>query len=635
MGNDRLSERAFSALAALVDSIDGGEWREGQAEMCEAIAEVIEEGGHVAAEAATGVGKGIAYLIPSILSRKRTIVATATKNLQNQLSDHDLPKLAASGVLPEFTWKVVKGRGNYLCWQKMTERYGPEVTEGKVPEGASRFDADLIRWASAPGTDGDRDHLPFSCDDDTWREVSSTGIECPGRDRCPQGEVCFAFKVLEAAQDVDVVVTNHAMLISDMVADHQLLGDADIVVVDEAHKLEDALTTGLGFDISPRRLRGYASEAGSWLRYQGPDHRYAADELWETATKFEEWITEVGEQRIRIPDERMREVLAACGEAVGRAQRLMERGSGDGTVERALSVGDILLENLRLAWVGPRDHAVEWTEDGALHYAPLNVADMWQNLGVGDRTTILCSATLTVAGRMEPFLGALGYDGANVRTLAIASPFDYENQSICYVAANLPDPRTKEWEPKAIEEARQLIEAAGGRALVLCTSWQSVNAFGEALRSVLEVDVLIQGELGRNEIISRFRDDETSVLVATLGYWEGIDVPGRSLSLVILDKVPFPRPDDPLWSGRREKTEREGGRAFADVDLPRAVTLITQGAGRLIRASTDTGVVAILDPRVATKSYGRAILDSMPPMRRSASLPDTITFLSWLGDRAA
>jgi len=628
---------SLDALSAALLSMPGAAERQGQVQMVTAVAEAIADAHHLAVEAGTGTGKSLAYLIPAVLSGRRVVIATATKSLQNQLADSELPFLEETLAVP-VTWSVIKGRQSYVCMAKLVERFGPGL-DGSVPQlfddGDDHLDS-LIEWVRDGGS-GDQDDLPAVISDDRWRQVSVSGMECPGKKLCPQAAGCFAEAALDRARDAQIVITNHHLYALHLASGRRILPNHDLVIFDEAHKLEAASTAAFGVDVSGGRLSSFA---GNSQRLLGPERR---DELIgavrTSASRLSAVIEKLDEARLVPSQGELGEAILSGIRAVSAVVKALPKvEEGDalaGAVARARSQGGHVQADFGLALDLPGGH-VAWAEPGhrVVRVAPINVdlplaANLLVHLPV-----VLTSATLTTGGSFAPLARRLGLitepledDPAAIdvetplaRTYAglrVAGSFDYSQQGLLYVAANLPDPRRPEWPDAAAAEIAALTEAAGGRALVLTTSYRMMKRAGAALTDA-PFEVLVQGELPKRQLIAAFSEKETATLVATMGYWEGIDVPGPSLSLVIIDRIPFPRPDDPLLQARREAVTDRGGSAFDEVDLPYASVMLAQGSGRLIRNEGDRGVLAILDRRLTAMRYGQRVLRSLPRLLRTS-----------------
>ena len=609
-------QRVTSALPG------GGEAREGQVQMAEAVAGAVEEGRHLVVQAGTGTGKSLAYLVPAILSGKRVVVSTATKALQDQLAGKDLPFLQKHlGVSFEFA--VLKGRSNYLCRQRMREVTGGEDQLDLDDDvGAlGREIARLIEFGQAGGS-GDRAELDFEPRAKAWAQVSVSAMECPGANKCPSGAECFAEEARQRAEVADVIVVNTHLYATDLASGGFVLPDHDVVVFDEAHELEDVAASGLGIELTSGRFRALARVAKPLLKESSAaENLEGAGLLLDNA--LDPWRGK------RLPSdmgERLSEVLALASERARKLVADVRAASGDEARKaRVLQAGGHLVGDLAmLIEVRPGD--VAWVEGPGhapvLKIAPVDVSAVLADRLWEERTAVLTSATIP-----PNLVTRLGLPPDRTDVLDVGSPFPYEEHGLLYCAAHLPDPRSAAYEPAMHDELEALIRAAGGRTLALFTSWRAMTAASEALRERLPgFELLAQSDLPKPALIRAFMEDEAASLFATMGFWQGVDVPGRSLSLVVLDRLPFPRPDEPLMQARRDKA---GAAAFRVVDLPRAATLLAQGAGRLIRWSTDRGVVAVLDPRLAkSKSYRWDLLRALPPMKRTKDLDAVREFLS-------
>jgi ATP-dependent DNA helicase DinG len=603
----------------------GGEDRPGQIEMAEAVAVAMLERRHLVVQAGTGTGKSLAYLVPAVLLGEKVVVATATKALQDQLAGKDLPFLAAHlGVPVDFS--VLKGRSNYLCRQRAAETQGgandqlelDDIEQAELGEYAAEV-LRVLDWGRTTDT-GDRADLAFEPRPRVWAGLSVTAMECPGALRCPSGAVCLAERSRRRAEEAAVVVVNTHLYGAHLASGGHVLPDHDVVVFDEAHELEDIAAASLGLEIGAGRLRALARVAQGIVKDRAlVDDVHAAADLLEAAL-----APALGR---RLPNELNDTIGSAVAVAAERVNRLTSavRAGADGEARkaRALQAAGHLAGDLAFARAVP-DTDVVWV-DGVAHAPSLRVAaiDVGQRLSDqlwGEVTAVLTSATI------PPALGdRLGLPPQWSKTRDVGSPFAFDRQALLYCAAHLPDPRRAEYEPAMHDELEHLIRAAGGRTLALFTSWRVMRAAAEVLRSRLPYDVMTQSDLPKPALVERFAAAETSCLFATMGFWQGVDVPGPSLSLVTIDRIPFPRPDEPLFQARRD---RAGGGAFRVVDLPRAATLLAQGAGRLIRCSTDFGVVAVLDPRLATASYRWELVRALPPMARTRHLSDVDAFFA-------
>jgi ATP-dependent DNA helicase DinG len=617
-----------AAVAAL-----GGARRPGQEALTDAVATTIDTGGRLVAEAPTGSGKSLAYLAAAVASGRRTVVSTATIALQDQLVGKDLPHLAAhAGV--DLSYAVLKGRSNYLCRAKLQAAASPDALFDTTPgpEFAEELAAcqELVTTATA-ATTGDRAEA-VDVSDATWALVSCSPMECPGASRCDHGAECFAELAIARAADADVVVVNHALLCLDLALGGRLLPEHDLLVVDEAHALPDAATSAFGLTVS----------AGGLLQAAARGRRVgvarSVTESLERGTGALSTALGRLEGRVRASaDTALADALGGIAQRLAELDAALAKVDGDAdpmgaTFARQLVAG-------RREAVGrvleDRDDDVAWVEGGArplLRAAPIDVAPLL-GAALAGRTAVLVSATLGAVAPFLPFARAIGLDPADdqYRALAVPPTFDWREQALLYVPkGKLPVPNDAGWAEAAGDELARLVGAAGGRTLVLCTGTANVTRFAALLRERVDVPVLAQGEGSRAALATRFRTDEQSVLVGTRSFWEGLDVPGRSCVLVVIDKLPFPTPADPLLAARRERVEAAGGQGWRSVDLPAAALALSQGVGRLLRTTDDRGVVAVLDVRLAENRYRyrTVLLDALPPLRRSIDVAEVERFLA-------
>ncbi len=651
-----------AALARVVRALPGGgEVRTGQVEMARAVADSISSGRHLVVRAGTGTGKTLGYLVPAILSGKRVVVATATRALQDQLAAKDLPFLDRELGRP-FDWAILKGRSNYVCVQRLAEVAPPpadaassdspgasSLGEGtpvaaprrpapaSAPAGtaqlaldglAERADPDelaaIATWAASTQT-GDRAELDTEPSDATWAAVSTTSRDCPGAQRCPRGDRCFTEAARARAAQADIVVVNLHLYGLDLASDGAILPEHDVTIIDEAHVVDDIISATTGVEIGPGRfahlgrvLRGILAEAGDTITG-----------IVDSASVLTSALAAHRDQRITTPlPDALAGALAALRRRVEAAQvalRNIPDTAGDDVTARAIrarQAATALLDDLD-AVAAPTDAHVLFVTGPehapALRLAPLDVAGLLRERLWSRRPAVLTSATLA------PGFGPhLGLPQRAEELLDVGSPFDYPSNGLIYCAARIPRPTDPRWADAAVDELAALVDAAGGRTLALFTSYKAMNRAVEALRSRLPFPLLAQGDLPKQALVERFAREPETCLFATMSFWQGIDVPGPSLSLVTIDRLPFPRPDDPLLQARREHA---GPGAFVTIDVPRAATLLAQGAGRLIRTSTDRGAVAVLDPRLATARYGPKIVATLPKMRRTRDQGEIVAFL--------
>lgn len=598
--------------------------------MAEAVFDAITRRRHTIVQAGTGTGKSLAYLVPVMLSGKKTVIATVTKALQDQLAEKDL-SLVADGIAEATslrpTWAVLKGRSNYLCLQRLDELREPSTLRFSDDDRLDDKTLDrLERWAATTES-GDLAAIDWSFPEQSARLVSVGSDECPGASRCPRGDACFAEAARRRAAEADVIVVNTHLYGLDVAAQGAILPDHDVVVFDEAHQLEDVISDSTARSMSAGRIATLSGAIRSVIRddaLTGALGGIAADlnaalgprAGSRLAVPLDESISEpLVALRLKVAD--ALNALGALGtEHAETKQRILRATIG---CQRVIDEVDSLL----IASAGSVAFVSGSAERPMLELAPLNVGPTLKS-GVWDtKVAILTSATMpnTLPDRV-----GLG----DVEVIDVGSPFDYENNGLLYCAKHLPLPNHPARDAAVHDELVRLITAAGGRTLALFTTYRAMHAAADALAERIPHPILRQGELPKSLLLERFAGDHETCLFATAGYFQGVDVPGASLSLVTIDKIPFPRPDDPLLSARRDQV---GADAFNVYDVPIAATQLAQAAGRLIRMATDTGVVAILDPRLATKGYGKRLVAALPPMPRTIEFDRVADFLERITNR--
>jgi ATP-dependent DNA helicase DinG len=635
---DAALERATGALPAHED-------RPSQRAMAHAVAAAARQNRHLIIQAGTGTGKSLAYLVPALALGTRAVVSTATKALQDQLAGRDLPKLAESLGVP-FEFAVLKGRSNYLCRQRAAEVAGGDQQMVFDPDGGGsasevagggselgplgRELVRLVAWGQDAAT-GDRADLPWEPSEVAWAQVSVGSRDCPGANRCPSGGVCFAEAARERAMEADVVVVNTHLYATALAIEGELLPPHDLVVFDEAHELEDIASAAFGFEIGAGRLIALGRTSRPLL-----EDIATAVAVEDAAGMFQEALKpHLGsalaqpldgdtEERLVVTRERVSRLLAEIRRAIRVAQE--SAGTETGRHLRNQQAATHLLKDLdqvlqldrsQVAWVEGPDHSP------VLRVAPLDVGaafreKLWSK--PEGPTSVLTSATV------PPRLGErLGLIPGSFDQLDVGNPFAYDEQALLYCPVHLPDPRDAGFEKAMHEELVALIEAAEGRTLALFTSWRAMRAAADAIRDRIGWPLMTQSDLPKPALVARFSAEEHSCLFATMGFWQGVDVPGPALSLVTIDRLPFPRPDDPLLKARRDLLGRS---AFEMIDIPRAATLLAQGTGRLIRSRTDRGVVAVFDVRLAKASYRWTLINALTPMRRTRHRSDVEAFLA-------
>lgn len=620
---------AASLLAEVVGAM-GGARRDGQERMAAAVAATLRgEQNHLLVQAGTGTGKSLAYCVPAAIqaidSGEAVIIATATLALQRQLVEKDLPALvagAAERLGRPVTFAVLKGRSNYLCRDRL-ERGVPEGDDQAdlLDSPTSRLGRQARRvseWAQTTPT-GDRDDLDAPVDGRVWSAVSVSARECPGAVSCPSGATCFVEAAREECRQADLVVTNHAMLAVQLNGDVTVLPPHCGVVVDEAHELVDRVTTALTRELSGPIVEKAAKAA---RQFGGPEQ---VDELVDTAGYLSDVLGAVPPGRVReLPDE----LVVALSSLRDSGKRLLGALRADASDDPARATDRSrarallsAVHQLAADWLTSDDGSVKWCAEPSagrspsLYFAPLSVRAMLSERLFGDCPVVLTSATLALGGQVSAFGGAAGAPDDSV-ALDVGSPFDYRQQAILYCASRLPRPGREGPSEAALTELGDLIEAAGGRTLALFSSWRAVDAAWEALTARLGPHLpLLRAQRGDPvaAVVRQFASDPKCSLLGTMSLWQGVDVPGESCALVVIDRIPFPRPDEPIVAARQEAVSAAGGNGFAAISVPRAALLLAQGAGRLIRSHEDRGVVAILDPRFASASYAPSLRRTLPP----------------------
>ncbi len=676
-GSDTQIPDTATLLAAAVASIGGAE-RPGQVQMARAVEKAIGSGEHLAAQAGTGTGKSLAYLVPAIRhavdQQTTVVVSTATIALQRQLVERDLPRLAeALGPMlgTELKFAILKGRRNYLCLHRVQtgvpeEEDGPSLFDPQQLSALGRQVKRLNEWAEETRT-GDRDELVPGVGEQAWRQVAVTAKECLGAQRCPQGTECFAELARAEAGEAHIVVTNHALLAIDALEEFQVLPEHDVVIVDEAHELVDRVTSVATGDLSAAGVETAARRCGRLIEDA------VADRLKEAAEGLGILLEELPQGRMDVLSPALGNTLAtvrdathACITALGPDKKDSDPGDMAARKAARSSLEDLHDTAVRMLEAFQPEMAqrfdVVWLEkpfvqEGrpkrppALHVAPIGVGGLLRTTLFEQRTAILTSATLTLGGSFEPLARQWGLpsleEGAPRDARAAAeglartatqkgeetevvwsgldagSPFDHPKAGILYVARHLPQPGRDGLADAYLTEITELIEAAGGRTLGLFSSMRAARQAADELKDHLSHPLLCQGEDSTSLLVRQFTEDERTCLFGTLSLWQGVDVPGPSLQLVIMDRIPFPRPDDPVSSARSRAVAARGGNGFMSVAATHAALLLAQGAGRLLRSMDDRGVVAVLDPRLATARYGGFLKNSLPPFWATTD-PDVV-----------
>ncbi len=626
----------FAPQGALASAITGFKPRESQRLMAEAIHQAIEDRQPLVVEAGTGTGKTYAYLVPALRAKRKVIISTGSKALQDQLYARDLPKVAAALKYLGHV-ALLKGRSNYLCLERMEQQ---TLAGGNVaPEILDQL-AQVRGWSSQT-VDGDIATCSGIPEDSpVWPLVTSTNDNCLGSD-CPLYKDCFVVKARRNAMDADVIVVNHHLFLADMVVKEggfgELIPSGDVMIFDEAHQLPDIASQYFGQQLTSRQLMDLARDLTLAYRTDLRDMAQLQKSADQLTFRTQDFRLALGEPGFRG---NLRDVLAQP--SLQRALLLL-----DDALELCHDVAKLALGRSALLDAAFERAAVYrtrlkrlkdiqepgfsyWFECSARHFVlaltPLSVSDRFHEvMHEKAGTWIFTSATLSVNGRLDHFTRRIGLEEA--RTLLLASPFDYASQSLLCVPRFLPEPNQR---GAAVQLARMLIPvvvANRGRCFFLCTSHQMMRDLAAEFRAALTLPVLLQGETGKRQLLEQFVTAGNALLVATNSFWEGVDVRGEALSCVIIDKLPFTSPDDPLLKARVEDCQLRGGDPFLDVQVPEAVIALKQGVGRLIRDSDDRGVLIICDQRLVTRPYGEIFLKSLPPAPRTRSLQRAIDFL--------
>jgi ATP-dependent DNA helicase DinG len=628
-----LPSQALGPTGPFVDHLPGFQARSAQQSMAESIADAIATRGQLLCEAGTGTGKTFAYLVPALLAGTRCLISTATKTLQDQLFEFDLPlvqlALGTSAVVA-----VLKGRSNYVCHHRLAHA---QAEPSLWPEDHAHLGA-VEAWARTSHRGDIAELAQIPEDAAIWPHVTSTVDNCLGQ-TCPAFDVCFVVKARRAAAAAEVVVINHHLLFADMALREEGFGEilpaAQLVVVDEAHQLPELAAHAFGQAVSSRQLRELARDSVRALLSEAPDMPDARDAIRTLEAIVQEAQIVVGRLPGRHDHDAVGQVqdptvftrtAAALEAVVAQLALAAERGPElDNCARRGLD-----LQGRLASYLDPtRNDTVRWLESSprgfVLHVTPVDVAEQFSaRLARYPAAWVFCSATLAIDGDFAHFQRELGLDAAPAR--AWPSPFDYPSQALLYLPPVPVAPSSQEYLPAVVETAVAVITASRGRAFVLCTSYRALEFCAAPLRRRLNYPVLVQGEAPRGVLLEEFKRLGNAVLIGTATFWEGVDVRGEALSCVVIDKLPFAPPDDPLLRARVRRMEDNGLNAFRDYQVPVAALTLKQGAGRLIRDITDRGVLVVCDPRLKTKSYGRTFLRALPPMRTTRELADVQAF---------
>lgn len=626
----------FAADGALAQAIPGFKPRAAQREMAQAVMEAVKKGGELVVEAGTGTGKTYAYLAPALRAKKKVIISTGSKALQDQLYTRDLPTIARA---LKFSGKtaLLKGRSNYLCLERLEQQ---NQTGGDLTVQALGDLINVRSWSNQT-SDGDVSSCSGVAEDSPiWPFVTSTNDNCLGSD-CPLYKDCFVVKARKKAMDADVVVVNHHLFLADLVVKEggfgELIPEADVMIFDEAHQLPDIASQYFGQQLSSRQLQDLAKDIIIAYRTEVRDVQQlqkSADRLAQCAQDFRLTLGEPGFRgnlRDLLSDNNIMRMLTLLDDALELCYDVIKLSLGrsallDAAFERAA------LYRTRLKRLRAIDEPgfSYWYECTSRHFTlaltPLSVAERFREVMDNRKAAwVFTSATLAVNEQMSHFSSRLGVDKAT--TMILDSPFDYTQQALLCVPRNMPEPNQPGGARQLARMMKPLIDANKGRCFFLCTSHKMMRELAAEFRASMTLPVLLQGETSKGQLLKQFLDAGNALLVATSSFWEGVDVRGDALSLVIIDKLPFTSPEDPLLKARMEDCRLRGGDPFNDVQLPDAVITLKQGVGRLIRDTEDRGVLVICDQRLVSRPYGGLFLNSLPPTPRTRDLQRAIAFV--------
>lgn len=632
----------FQPDGPFAQTIPGYHLRSQQLEMAEAVANAIEKREKLIVEAGTGTGKTFAYLVPALLSGGKVIISTGTKTLQDQLFNRDLPTVRSVLKTP-VTTALLKGRANYICHYHLERA----ASEGlfKSREDVSHLKR-IERYVKVT-TSGDKANLSSVPENaPIWSHVTSTRENCLGQD-CPRNKECFVLKARKAALDADVVVVNHHLFFADVVLRDEgmaeLLPACNTVILDEAHQLPETATIFFGESISTAQLVELARDTRIEASVSAKDFVPLHDACDKLESAARDLRIAVNDDAGRFPVKAMHRykdfdgALTALNNRLDEFIQLLETQAqrSDG-LQRCFERSNELKEKLIRWQEESNTNLIRWVEvfnhSLQLQATPLSIAEPFKKqLESSAKAWIFTSATLSVKKDFHHYQTEMGLTDA--MTASWESPFDFSKQALLYVPTNMPEPNTKEYTSAVVAAAFPVIKAAGGRTFCLFTSFRALEEARELLTAKfkeeqLDYPILVQGDGSRTELLERFRDLGNAVLLGSQSFWEGVDVKGEALSVVVIDKLPFSPPDDPVLAARIEEINKRGGNAFMDYQLPRSVINLKQGAGRLIRDENDRGVLMICDPRLISRHYGRSIWQSLPPMKRTRELEEVLSFFT-------
>lgn len=610
--------------------------RKEQLQLAAAIEKAITTGGTLVAEAGTGIGKTLSYLVPVLSAKERAIISTGTKTLQDQLYFRDLP-LVKKALGSTHKTALLKGRGNYLCLYRMEQAR----TEGRLPSRESVAELEDIRQWAMRTMDGDLSLSSVIAEDsELWPLVTSTAENCLGSD-CPDFETCFVARARREAQDADVVVVNHHLLFADMAIKHSGFGEvlpgASVFIVDEAHHAPETASQFFSTSLSSRQISDLcsdllveAAETSGGLAVVRAEVAHCKQTLQAFQAACSDCLDERGSWQDMLDQHSVRDALQALDAAITELKPVVLPLEGaskgmDACLQRFAAIQahfdhiDKPVPVTEVRWFERRGKGV------SINTTPLDVSSVFSSFREQlDAAWVFTSATLSVNGKFDHFIQQLGLEDAD--TLNLDSPFDYANHALLWLPENLPEPRAHNFVSELLEQVVPVLEASGGRAFMLFTSHRALRQAAEILRDKTDHPLFVQGDMPRSMLLEAFRGSGDGILLGSASFWGGVDVMGDALSLVIIDKLPFAPPNDPVMVARSNELRQHGGNPFMELFLPQAVIALKQGAGRLIRDVNDRGVLVICDPRLRSKNYGSVFLESLPPMRQVSERSEVVAF---------
>lgn len=616
-------DQIFGPGGILEQRLPNYEFRPSQLQMAEAVLSAIDGEGHLAVEAGTGTGKTLAYLIPALYSKRRVIVSTATRNLQEQLFFKDIP-FVKRNLFPKLSVTYMKGRNNYICLKKLYHN-----APLPIPGGADDEVRELREWSGRTET-GDRAELRWIADEDpVWKHLDARGESCVGQ-KCEYFDRCFITRMRQRALESDLIIVNHALLFANFALQTDEIGrvmpEFGVLILDEAHEVEDVACSHFGQEVSSYQVDELCRDFCQVFREDADVVRSAEDIETRAAALFGAFPGQEGHYSLnifkgqngsaidlRLENAASFERLKAALQVLYRqVQRMTNRPAEAESLLRRLNQ---LGKDLEEVMSGDSEEHVYWYERRGrglvLHISPIDVAPILKEVVFeATSTVVLTSATLTTGGSFEYIRGRLGVPQA--RELSVAGEFDFANQAILYVPKSFPEPKSTEYFLRALREIREILKITEGHAFLLFTSFQQMNRFYRSLEERLEFPLLRQGDMPKSRLLESFRTTPHAVLCATASFWQGVDVQGDALRAVIIDKLPFQVPSEPIVAARLNHLEREGRNSFLEYSVPEAIITLRQGLGRLIRSRQDRGILAVFDSRLRSRSYGKLFLESLP-----------------------